>query len=153
MASVSRAIIERVLVLLQGITFDGVLLDADSGRVVLGDPEIPESPPRIYVQGATIPSTDGHDLGSYSRVLTLRIDAYVGGMTGDSDTAEAKFLAAHDLANEIVKALEADRTLSGRVVNMRISSEVDALLIRTCGLGVASLDVEVEYIAASGVGT
>jgi hypothetical protein len=36
---------------------------------------------------------------------------------------------------------------------MRISVEVDALLIRTCGLGVATIDVEVEYIAASGVGT
>ena len=149
----SRAIIERALALLRGITFDGVALDANSGRVVVGEPEIPEAPPRIYVQGASIPATDNHSLGEYSRVLTLHIDGYTGAKAGEADTAEAKFLAAHDLLSAICIALEADRTLNGQVVNMRVSGDVDALLIGTTKLGVCAVDVELEYIAASGVGS
>lgn len=148
----SRAIIERALVLLRGITFDGVALDANSGRVVVGEPEIPEAPPRIYVQGTSTPATE-HDLGTYLRTLTLHIDGYTGAKAGESDTSEAKFLAAHDLLNAICVALEADRTLNGQVINMRVSGDVDALLIGTTKLGVCAVDVELEYIAASGVGS
>lgn len=148
--SVARTAIERILVLLRAAS--GLSDRAD--RVMIGEPPVTlESVPRVYLSPTGIASAHDDQLGSYRRTLTLSLVGYVG-RSGTATEADGELvLAATDLLDTIAGALEADRTLSGSVVDLIVAGETfDGKVFQLPTVGIVVATVEIWWIAISGDG-
>lgn len=113
---------------------------------------IPARLPIVYVLNAVGPSEHGPDLGAYIRRWTIPIMGLVAGTDSNNET---RLLAAADLLNDLLIALETDRTLGGNVRDIiPTSMEVQdsSQVVGVPGYGVAWMTLQVYYRRADGVG-
>lgn len=159
MASLYRSVIGQVLTQIRaingaggGYTYD--LSDAPTERVLLGLPPEEGSAlsPQIFVHPAGLGSQHGHDLGGFRRTGTLQVVGFVG---ADSADSAERILAASDLLDDIVAAIEADRSLGGRVIDCVIgeSAAFDGDQLGLDAMGMVTLTIEPYWRAQSGAGT
>ncbi len=147
MGSARRSILEGVVTAIKAATVAGGYnydLDDDSGtpRVYVGNTYPPNVYPAVMVLPEGRPSETGPELTAYTRRQSYTL---IGWVQGDGSTSGAMYAAA-DLADDIEKTLEADRSLGGLVDDLILSDsyfsgeEVDASLTDIGGV-VCSLQV------------
>ena len=152
MASNLRAIVAAIQTTLQGIdgTADYVYDLADTAdRVQVG--LLPETPRRlsVWITDFQMRSSLEASLGRYKRTVTVQIEAAVPAATPGP---AARAFAATDLCNDIHTALEADRTLGQRVLDITVDSTAfDGDCIGLDGFGIAAVVVTVWWYASGGI--
>ncbi len=153
MASDTRAIVGAVVSALQGIDGTGSYVHDLSGtdRVQIGRPT-PESQrlPGCWVAIASLDSEHGPELGGYLRRLVVEVEARA---PATADTTSERTLIAADLLDDVAAALEADRSLGGRVNDLLLTGIAlagDEAGIP--GVALAMARVEIEWWATSGAG-
>ena len=143
MASTIRAILSQVKTTLATINGAGSYtydLSA-AGRVTLGLNVEPPMAPYVCIGDPSVDtSVDGMPLGYYERRGTIPI---LGWIDGDGSEG-SEMLSACDLLEDLMLALEADRSLNGNVRDLQVSAQTidgSELQIEGWGLVVASLEV------------
>lgn len=121
-------------------------------RVSVGMPPAgkPAAVPWGYVWLESVRSAQDTELGGYRRLADFNARLYVGATT---DTPEARTVAAMDLMDLVVAALEADRTLGSTVLDVVVeATAVNGDTFGIGGVGVVEATVNVYWIVPSGVG-
>lgn len=153
MASRTRSIIAAVKAKLAGINgaAGGYVHDlSQTGRVKVGRPGKSVTVPCAWVAIGTLESEHGPRLGRYKRTLLVDIEART---PTSVDSAEERGLAAADLLDDIITALEADRRMGGLVLDLKVSGmSVNGDEIQIPGMAVAFGQLEVYWEAVSGAG-
>lgn len=86
-------------------------------RVKIGRPSLTESlVPCVWVSIGQLESDHGPQLGRYTRRLAIDLEGRVA--LDGGNTAEERELEAMDLLDDVCIALETDRTLGGRVLDL-----------------------------------
>ena len=160
--SIARELLIRIRDDLRGIKPSGGYSSDLGSRVWLGDPEmavIDGELPAAWVTGWSIASRDDDHLGAFRRTLTVQIVAATRGLSDDPGDDEIegpafRAIAATDLVNDIVRALEGDRQLGrGDVVVMRAEAQtIDGAKLEIPGVGMAFVTATYEYITPAEVG-
>lgn len=123
MASVTRGVIGAMKTALQGINGSGGYTCDLSGsdRVKIGRPLKAEgvAPPCAWLAVGQLVSDHGEQLGRYTRTLTVDLEARC---PASDSSPEERELIALDLLDDICTALETDRTLGGRVLDIIIQA-------------------------------
>lgn len=145
--SVATACVRRIVELLR----QSPSLADSPDRVLVGAPTAPERAPVVYVTDLSLESNHGDHLGGYRRTLTVQLTGYVGAPT---DEPGERALAALDLLSEIEQALERERSSEAGWLDVLVrGAALDGLELMGIGLGVVTAEVEVWWIADSGVGS
>lgn len=153
MASQVRAVVGAVKSALQAMNGTGAYTYDLSGtsRVRIGVPDLTSSfYPRAYVALDNLVSTHGPQLGRYKRTALINVWAFCASTSSDT---EERGLVATDLLDEICTALETDRTLGMRVLDIIIQGATfDGDEEGIPGAAVAVAQVEVYWHANSAAG-
>ena len=120
-------------------------------RVVIGESFSPGRIPcaYIYPDGITTAQTGGRTvLTRYDRTMSVQIEAWTAATSSAPGTA---LLDALDLQDDIMRALESDRSLGGNVRDLEISaSAFDGFELDRPGLGLAVLMCSISYTETAG---
>lgn len=159
MASDLRAIVAAIKVVLQGIDADETdggytyNLSDTADRVMVG--ALPEAPSRlqVWITDFGLRSTLEASLGRYKRTATIDIVGVVpAAVTAQVDGPTSRMYAAADLADDIHRAIEADRMVGNRVLDVTVeSATLDGADIGIDGMGVAILQVTAWWFTSGGV--
>ena len=149
MPSKERQILERVKTQIQNVNGSGSYSYdlSSSDRVVFGDRFAPESLPCGYIN--LIDITTAQDAGRtvltrYDRTMQIQIEAWTA---VTSSTAGQSILEGCDLMDDIMRALEADRSLNSLVRDIEIvASSFDGQAHERPGLALAILVCSVFYV-------
>lgn len=121
-----------------------------TGKVVVGQGLVPSRVPSVGVYPVSFTAEHGPELGRFTRKMTIGL---LGIVAGTTSTPSDRALRAFDLLDDVVVALESDRSLNGLVLDL-IVSKVDVTGdendLPTMGAFVAQL--EVYWRASSGTG-
>tara|TARA_R100001443_G_scaffold70458_2_gene78747 strand:+ start:59 stop:523 length:465 start_codon:yes stop_codon:yes gene_type:complete len=153
MGSTERDIVNRIKTNLAGITGDSYNFDfSASDRVVIGAEAEPIRVPCIYIHPITVSTSQAAGrtrLQNYDREFTLQIDVFV---PATSAAPGVGLLAALDAGSDIMKALEADRSLgSVGVRDIEVdASSWDGFELDRPGIGISTLQVKVIYTERAG---
>lgn len=152
MASNARAVLTQIQTQIASVngsapyTFDL----SDTGRVVVGQGLVPNRVPSVGIYPVSFTAEHGPELGRFTRKMTVGL---LGIVAGTTSTPSDRALRAFDLLDDVVVALESDRSLNGLVLDL-IVSKVDVTGdesdLPTMGAFVAQL--EVYWRASSGTG-
>ena len=153
MPSRERQILERVKTQIQNVNGSGSYSYdlSSSDRVVFGDRFAPELLPCAYIN--LIDITTAQDAGRtvltrYDRTMQIQIEAWTA---VTSSTAGQSILEGCDLMDDIMRALEADRSLDGNVRDIELSaSSLDGQELDRPGLGLCILQLVVRYTETAG---
>lgn len=149
-----RAILGQLKTVLQGINGAGGHTYDLSGddQVVIGEGTTPPRYPAAAVYLLSVRGQHGAQLGRYTRIATLQIQAWTSATS--SDPGE-RAMAAADLLDDIMAAVEADRKLNGNVKDLIFidsgTLHGDEVGIPGCGIAIANL--ETYFTVNSGAGT
>lgn len=119
MSSHTRAIMGALKSALAGINGSGgYTYDLSAtDRVKIGRPSLTEGlSPCVWIALGQLDSDHGPQLGRYTRTLSIDLEGRVP--LDGGNTTEERELEAVDLLDDICAALEADRTLGGRVLDL-----------------------------------
>ena len=125
MKSTMREVLEAIRTTLRGVDGSGAYtydLSDTADRVHVGAPPTqPAVVPSVWIHSATMQGSQGQGtpLGMYRREFGCVIAGYVGAA---DDSPGARVLAAADLADDIHRALESNRSLSGHVLDLTVTS-------------------------------
>lgn len=125
MSSQTRAVMGATKAALQGINGSGnYTYDLSAtDRVRIGRPSLAEGlSPCVWIAVGQLDSEHGPTLGRYRRTLTIDLEGRVPLDSGN--TTEERELEAIDLLDDISVALESDRTLGGRVLDLIVQGTV-----------------------------
>lgn len=133
MASKTGAVITKLrtsLATVTGLTGDGA--------VVVGIPPQgkPQRVPCAYLWVESVESTTGSALSMFRRDLMARVQVYVSATTRGPET---RTIAAYDMLDLVVEALEADRTLSTANVPLVYDLKVSAAAVDGDEMGMSGL--------------
>lgn len=150
-ADIAPAILDAILAALQGINgpAGGYTFDLSGGNRTTEDRI--DSPPRLPFAAMVledIRTQHGPAIGDYNRTMRLRI---VGWAPVSENTTKARRDAALYMLGDIARALEADRSLGGRVLDVMVQGTA---VIASDGseLATAALVLlEVHWFADTGV--
>lgn len=152
MASTARTILERLKTQVSGVngsapyTFDL----SEAGRVVVGQGLVPSRTPSVGIYPVSFTGEHGPELGRYTRRMTVGLMGIVAGTTA---SPSERALRAFDLLDDVVVALESDRTLGGNVLDLIVSKvDVTGAEVDVPGTGVFVAVVETYWFASSGAG-
>ena len=153
MPSKERQILERVKTQIQTVNGSGSYsydLSA-SDRVVFGDRFAPEALPCAYVNLIDINTAQEPGrtlLKRYDRTMQIQIEAWAA---VTSSTAGQSILEGCDLMDDIMRALESDRTLNSLARDVEIrASAFDGQQHERPGLALAGLLCSVFYVEGAG---
>ena len=122
-----------------------------SDQVVIGESFSPGRIPcaYIYPNGITTTQAAGRTvLTRYDRNMSVQIEAWTAATSSAPGTA---LLDALDLQDDIMRALESDRSLGGNVRDLEISaSAFDGHELDRPGLGLAVLICSIDYTETGG---
>jgi len=122
-----------------------------SDQCVIGESFAPHRLPGCYIypDGITTAQTGGRTvLTRYDRTMSVQIEAWTAATSSAPGTA---LLDALDLQDDIMRALESDRTLGGNVRDVEISaSAFDGFELDRPGLGLAVLVLTIQYTETAG---
>ena len=151
MASVLRQQLAAVKTALHTIDGTGSFTYDLSGTdsVAYGIQLFPDIVPRVQIASLSETSTHGIPLGFYERTASISLFGYVG---ADSDEAGSRLLNATDLLNDMMLAIEADRTLGGLVLDVIFTNTVamDGLEMDLPTLGLAEVVLQTRYTTKTG---
>ena len=120
-------------------------------QVVIGESFAPHRLPGCYIypNGVTTAQTAGRTvLRNYDRTMSVQIEAWTAATSSAPGTA---LLDALDLQDDIMRALESDRSLGGNVRDLEISaSAFDGHELDRPGLGLAVLVCSIDYTETAG---
>lgn len=142
MASNVRAIIAAVKTRLALVNGSGSYVHDLSGndRVKVGRPTPADGRyPCVWLAQGPLSSNHDADLTGYRREFVIDIE---GRTTASSDSPEERGLIAADLLDDIVTALEGDRTLGGTVLDIT----VDGMAVDGDEVGVAGVALMVAQL-------
>ena len=148
-----RAILTRIKTQIGNVNGSGVYTADLSGsdRVVIGESFSPGRIPcaYIYPNGITTAQTAGRTvLSRFDRTMSVQIEAWTAATSNAPGTA---LLDALDLQDDIMRALESDRSLGGNVRDLEISaSAFDGGELDRPGLGLAVLECSISYTETAG---
>lgn len=154
MASNIRSIMGALRTKLQGINGSGGYVNNLSGddQVLLGEYGHPPRVPAVAVYPVGQLGTHGLQLGRYTRTMNFQIQGWVA---ATSDAPSERVMAACDLLDDVMTAIEADRKLSGTVRDL-IFDQVTAFNGDEAGIpgfGVIVVNLQVTWNVNSGGGT
>ena len=122
-----------------------------SDQVVIGETFAPHRLPGCYIypNGITTTQAAGRTvLPRYDRNMSVQIEAWTAATSSAPGTA---LLDALDLQDDIMRALESDRSLGGNVRDLEISaSAFDGHELDRPGLGLAVLICSIDYTEPGG---
>ena len=122
-----------------------------SDQVVIGESFAPGRIPcaYIYPNGVTTTQAAGTTvLTRYDRTMSVQVEAWCAATSSAPGTA---LLDALDLQDDIMRALEADRSLGGNVRDIEISaSSFDGHELDRPSLGLAVLVLSIDYTETAG---
>ena len=147
MAARTTAIMEQIRATLASV---GGL--TGNGQVVVGEPtptQLPNLSAVLYLSLGGLESSVEGPLGHYRREATFEIEAYV---RPSAQTAQARTAAAVDLLDDVMAALEADRSLGGQVIDIIISGVAAPGQGSRASWGIVAAQVVAYWHAASGEG-
>tara|TARA_R110002073_G_scaffold24725_1_gene83084 strand:- start:195 stop:656 length:462 start_codon:yes stop_codon:yes gene_type:complete len=148
-----RAILTRIKTQIGNVNGSGVYTADLSGsdRVVIGESFSPGRIPcaYIYPNGVNTAQTPGRTvLSRYDRTMSVQIEAWTAATSSAPGTA---LLDALDLQDDIMRALESDRSLGGNVRDLEISaSSFDGHELDRPGLGFTVLLCSISYTETAG---
>ena len=148
-----RTIVTQVKTQLANVNGAGGYANDLSGsdQIVIGESFSPHRLPGAYVYVNTVKTTQTAGrtvLTRYDRQMDLQIEAWCA---STSSAAGTTILDALDLQNDIMKALETDRSLGGNVRDVQIeASAYDGQELDRPSLGLAVLTVSVFYTETAG---
>ena len=153
MASRSRQVLDAVrdaLVTINGAgSYTHNLSGTDAVKIGRSRPEDTVLP-AAWVAVATLRSEHGTGSGRYRRLLTVDIEARV---SATSQTTEERACTALDLLDDIVTALEANRTMGGLIYDLILEGvDIDGDEIGMSNVGIVYAQVVLWWEVASGVG-
>ena len=151
--STERTILAAIQSQIQNVNGSGsYTFDLSGTRTVIGEAFQPHRVPGCYVYflNVTTAQTPGITvLTRYDRTMTVQAE---GWCAAENSTPGNAALEAVDLMDDIMRALEADRSLDGNVRD--IESSASALdgqeLDRGPGLGLCSLQIVARYTETAG---
>ncbi len=144
MASRLRSILEAVKTAVQAVNGAGSYVHdlSATGVVQLGEPTIADgaSGPRVWVWLDSLVGEDGPVLGERKRLAVIGIRADV---PATSASHGEQMLIACDVLNDITTALDADRGLSGTVLDLNVAGcPLAGQSLGLTGMATAILSVE-----------
>ena len=148
-----RAILNQIKTQLADIDATGSYTHDLSGtdQIKIGGKFSPDRLPAAYLWSisTTTSQTPGRTLLSkYSRTMTAQIEMWVGCNSADSEDIH---LATLDAQNDVMLALEADRTLAGAIDDLEVNGTTyDGEAFDSPGLGVAVLQLRMLYSETAG---
>ena len=151
--STERTILAAIQSQIQNVNGSGsYTFDLSGTRTVIGEAFQPARVPGCYVYflNVTTAQTPGVTvLTRYDRTMTVQAE---GWCAAENSTPGNAALEAVDLMDDIMRALEADRSLDGNVRDIEISaSALDGQeLDRGPGLGLCILQLVVRYTETAG---
>ena len=153
MSSQIRSVVGAVKTALAGINATGAYtydLSA-TDRVRIGTPDLTGSLyPCAWIGAPELRSEHGPQLGRYRRSLTIPI---WGMAATTSSSTEERGLVGADLLDDLAVALETDRTLGGRVLDIIVQGATfDGDEVGVPGVALAVVSVEVYWHANSAAG-
>lgn len=154
MASDIRGIVGAVKTALAGINATGSYVHnlSATGRVRIGRPTLGDgtAPPSAWVAIGRLDSGQAPQLGRFRRDLVLDIEARAPATTLDTEERE---LIGSDLLDDICTAIEADRTLGSRVLDVIVTgASFDGDEAGIPGCAVVLAQVSCYYHKNSGAG-
>ena len=153
MPSKERQILERVKTQIQNVNGSGSYSYelSSSDRVVFGDRFAPEALPCAYVNLIDINTAQDPGrtvLTRYDRTMQIQIEAWTA---VTSSTAGQSILEGCDLMDDIMRALEDDRTLNNLARDVEIrASAFDGQAHERPGLALASIVCSIFYTERAG---
>ena len=151
--STERTILTAIKTQIQNVNGSGSYTFNLSGadQVVLGESFQPHRVPGCYVYFLNVSTaqTGGTTrLNAYDRTMTCQVEGWVA---AENSTPGNAALEAVDLMDDIMRALEADRSLGGNVRDIEISaSSLDGQELDRPGLGLCILQLVVRYTETAG---
>ena len=148
-----RTILSAIQTQIQGVNGSGSYTFNLSGgdQVVLGESFQPHRVPGCYVYflGLSTAQTPGTPaLTRYDRTMTVQLEAWCA---AESSAPGNAALEAVDLMDDIMRALESDRSLGGNVRDIEISaSSVDGQELDRPGLGLCIMQLLIRYTETAG---
>ena len=148
-----RAIMLRVQDQIQNCNGSGSYTYDLSGsdQVCIGESFAPTRVPGVYIfaNGVTTAQTAGRTvLTRYDREMKIQIEAWVGATSAAPGIA---LLDAMDLQDDIMRALESDRSLDGNARDVEIEATAyDGAEMDRPGMGMAVLILTVRYTETAG---
>ena len=151
--STERTILAAIQTQIQNVNGAGsYTFDLSGTRTVIGEAFQPHRVPACYIyflNVATAQTPGTTRLTAYDRTMTVQAE---GWCAAENSTPGNAALEAVDLMDDIMRALEADRSLDGNVRDIEISaSALDGQeLDRGPGLGLCILQLVVRYTETAG---
>lgn len=151
--SKERTILAAIKTQIQNVNGSGSYTFDLSGadQVVLGESFQPHRVPGCYVyflNVSTAQTAGTTALTRYDRTMTCQIEGWVA---AENSTPGNAALEAVDLMDDIMRALEADRSLDNNVRDIEISaSSLDGQELDRPGLGLCILQLIVRYTETAG---
>ena len=151
--SAERTILTAIQTQIQNVNGAGSYTFTLSGddQVVIGEAFQPHRIPGAYVYflNVTTAQTPGTTrLNAFDRIMNCQIEAWCA---AENSTPGNAALEAVDLMDDIMRALEADRSLDGNVRDIEISaSSLDGQELDRPGLGLAILSLVVRFSETAG---
>jgi hypothetical protein len=151
--SKERTILAAIRTQIQNVNGSGSYTFDLSGadQVVLGESFQPHRVPGCYVyflNVSTAQTAGTTVLTRYDRTMTCQIEGWVA---AENSTPGNAALEAVDLMDDIMRALEADRSLDNNVRDIEISaSSLDGQELDRPGLGLCILQLIVRYTETAG---
>jgi hypothetical protein len=125
-----------------------------SDQVLLGATMIPDRLPSAYIYALSLSSqiTPGRTvLRNYDRTFQVQIEAWVN---ATSDAVGEQMLRALDMQDDILKAIESDRSLGGEVDDVILNAQTyDGEALQRPGLGCAVIVCTCTYREVGGTGS
>jgi len=126
-------------------------------RVVIGGAEWPPaSVPMVYTMETSVTGEHGSVLGSYHRRVSIVTMAVVA---ADGETPEAHVLAASELADDLLRAIEAGRSDASGVfavagirdiIVKNLTVAASSMVLGEPGFGVVVFTATIDYVASTG---
>jgi hypothetical protein len=150
--STERTILAAIQTQIQNVNGAGsYTFDLSGTRTVIGEAFQPHRVPACYIyflNVATAQTPGSTRLTAYDRTMTVQAE---GWCAAENSTPGNAALEAVDLMDDIMRALEADRSLDGNVRDIEISaSSIDGQELDRPGLGLCILSLLIRYTEASG---
>jgi hypothetical protein len=152
-ASKTRSILAAIKTALQAINGSGVYSYnlSSTDQVQIGRPR-PENTifPSAWINIGSLQGISGDALINMKRTLVVELE---GRVSPSAQTAEERGLAATDLLDDLVTALESDQSLGGLVDNLEVSGiALDGDEVGLGSYGVAYAQVAVTWEQQRGTG-
>ena len=149
-----RTILNQVKTQIQNVNGAGSYVNDVSGSdaVVIGATFAPHRVPGVYLypNGVSSSQSGGSTvLTRYDRTMSVQVECWRGATNSQPGTA---LLDALDFQDDVMRALEADRSLGNNVRDIEIAgASYDGAELDRPGLGLAVLLLTIKYTETAGV--